>query len=54
MKENNKQFQQDLDQYKMPEVLQEQGNITYNVGYEASTGNQTDPNHEISKKEQRS
>lgn len=54
MKENNKQNQQDLDQYKMPQALQEQQDVTYNVGYEASTGNQTNPNHDISKKENRS
>ncbi len=53
MKDNNKQFQQDLDQYKMPDALQQQQNVTYNVGYEASTGNNTSPNHDVAKKQQR-
>lgn len=50
-KSNSKQFQNDIDQYKMPEALKRSKQPTYNVGYEATTGNQTSPDHNISKKE---
>ncbi|MCV9888542.1 hypothetical protein [Metabacillus halosaccharovorans] len=46
----DKQFQDDLDQYKMPDAVKNAKKGTYMVGYEASTGNKTDQNHEVGKK----
>lgn len=47
---STRQFQDDLEQYKMPDALKEAPKATYNVGYEATTGNSTSPDHEIDKK----
>ncbi|QNF30156.1 MULTISPECIES: hypothetical protein [Metabacillus] len=45
-----RQFQDDLEQYKMPDSLKQSTQPTYKVGYETSTGNRTSPDHEIGKK----
>ncbi|MBM7602358.1 hypothetical protein JOC75_000328 [Metabacillus crassostreae] len=47
---STRQFQDDLEQYKMPDALKQAPKATYNVGYEATTGNSTSPDHEIDKK----
>ncbi|MFC0270862.1 hypothetical protein ACFFIX_05290 [Metabacillus herbersteinensis] len=44
-KTEGKQFQDDLSQYQMPDALKQEKNYSYRVGYEASTGNKTDPAH---------
>jgi hypothetical protein len=42
MKKNNSgQFQNDMNQYKMPNALQKSKKPQYRVGYEATTGNNT-------------
>jgi len=46
---NARRFQDDLEQYKMDNVLNAPKNYVYRVGYEASTGNSTEENN-ISKK----
>lgn len=45
-----KQFQDDLDQYKIPDAVKNAKKGKYMVGYEASTGNKTSPDHEVGKK----
>ncbi|MGM7722346.1 hypothetical protein [uncultured Metabacillus sp.] len=45
-----RQFQDDLEQYKMPEAVKQSKKGTYQVGYEASSGNRTSPDHEVAKK----
>jgi hypothetical protein len=47
---STRQFQDDLEQYKMPNALKQSKAGTYQVGYEASTGNNTSPDHEVGKK----
>ncbi|WP_198020520.1 hypothetical protein [Anoxybacteroides tepidamans] len=46
---SERQFQQDLQQYHMDNVVNAPKNYVYRVGYEASTGNSTNENH-IAKK----
>ncbi|HZG72332.1 MAG TPA: hypothetical protein VEY51_12425 [Chondromyces sp.] len=41
--------QDHLEQYRMPEAVRNAKKRKVQVGYEASTGNRTDPDHEISK-----
>jgi hypothetical protein len=43
------QFQNDMDQYMMPNALKQKRDYNYRVGYEATTGNRTSPDHEIGK-----
>lgn len=52
MKNNQdaREFQEDLDQYKMPEALKQPKKGIYQVGYEASTGNDTSRGKDISKR----
>ncbi|WP_269919386.1 hypothetical protein [Caldifermentibacillus hisashii] len=38
----SRQFQENIDQYKMPEALKTSKKGHYRVGYEATTGNNTD------------
>lgn len=38
----SRQFQENIDQYKMPESLKTSKKGHYRVGYEATTGNNTD------------
>lgn len=38
----SRQFQENIDQYKMPETLKTSKKGHYRVGYEATTGNNTD------------
>ncbi|WP_203226061.1 hypothetical protein [Bacillus kwashiorkori] len=40
MGENQKQFQRDEKQYKLPNAVKNNSNSQYLVGYEATTGNQ--------------
>jgi hypothetical protein len=47
---STRQFQDDLEQYKMPNALKQSKHATYKVGYETTTGNRTSPDHEIGKK----
>lgn len=54
MEEKNKdagQFQDNMEQYMMPDALKQPRDYTYRVGYEASSGNRTDPDHETGKVE---
>lgn len=46
---SKRQFQQDLDQYNMDNVINAPKNYVYRVGYEASSGNPTG-NHDEAKK----
>lgn len=49
-KESARQFQDDLEQYKMDNVLNTPKNYVYRVGYETTTGNATAPEHTVVKK----
>ncbi|WP_409298368.1 hypothetical protein V1498_08960 [Peribacillus sp. SCS-26] len=42
--------QENLDQYKMPDVLKEKRKSAYRVGYTATTGNATGGNDEPGKR----
>jgi hypothetical protein len=42
--------QDDLSQYKMPEVLRKKRTSSYRVGYQATTGNQTPGEPEAGKR----
>lgn len=44
------EFQSNGDQYKMPEALKPKKDFVYRVGYTASTGNQTNNQHEPGKR----
>jgi hypothetical protein len=46
---NERQFQQDIKQYNMDNVINAPKNYVYQVGYEASSGNPTG-NHDEAKK----
>jgi hypothetical protein len=47
--QSERQFQNDLEQYNMDNVVNAPKNYVYRVGYESSTGNSTNENH-IAKK----
>lgn len=49
-KESARQFQDDLEQYKMDNVVNTPKNYVYRVGYETTTGNATTPEHTVVKK----
>lgn len=40
------EFQSNLEQYKMPDVLKQKKDFVYRVGYTSSTGNQTNNEEE--------
>ncbi|MEH7884808.1 hypothetical protein V7654_10875 [Bacillus sp. JJ1609] len=44
------EFQSNGDQYKMPDALKQKKDFVYRVGYTASTGNQTNNQHEPGKR----
>jgi len=44
------QFQNDVDQYQMENVLKQPKKGYYRVGYETTTGNETSPNHSVKKR----
>ena len=46
---SERQFQQDVKQYNMDNVINAPKNYVYRVGYEASSGNPTE-NHDEAKK----
>jgi hypothetical protein len=49
-KESARQYQDDLEQYKMENVVNAPKNYVYRVGYESSSGNATTPEHSVVKK----
>lgn len=44
------QFQNDVDQYQMENVMKQPKKGYYRVGYETTTGNETSPNHSVKKR----
>ncbi|AGT31944.1 hypothetical protein M493_08325 [Geobacillus genomosp. 3] len=47
--ESKRQFQDDLDQYRMDNVIHAPKHYVYQVGYEASSGNPTGDHREARK-----
>ncbi|GLB60749.1 hypothetical protein [Cytobacillus sp. NCCP-133] len=45
-----KEAQDEMNQYKMPKALREEKNVSYRVGYQAATGNQTPGEQEAGKR----
>ncbi|MGD6843228.1 hypothetical protein ACQCVH_11995 [Bacillus infantis] len=45
-----KEAQDDMSQYKMPNALKKQRDSSYQVGYTATTGNQTGGEAEVGKR----
>ncbi|MRX74180.1 hypothetical protein GJU40_18830 [Bacillus lacus] len=48
------QYQDNHEQYRMPDALKQEKDYSYRVGYESTTGNETSPDHTVNGKTNKS